>query len=193
VAGGDRRLHRLEVVRADLHERREAAGAERVQVHVEVEGDAMALHRGDARDPRPLRHVVAARRGVGEHLGRLGLATDVTPGDPVVEIEALRPGAALERLGGDAVDVERQHAVDHPLGGRVAIAADDGRRFGGSRTEADCDPQDGLVLIDPGITGSELDALADDVPRYAMPACAEVAGQARERAQMMARSLRPNY
>ncbi|GAA2483715.1 MBL fold metallo-hydrolase [Streptomyces longisporus] len=75
--------------------------------------------------------------------------------------------------------------------------------------------QDGLVLIDPGIHGSELNQLADDVerlgipviagfcthphwdhllwhprfgdvPRYATPAAARVAGQARERAQAMA-------
>jgi glyoxylase-like metal-dependent hydrolase (beta-lactamase superfamily II) len=74
---------------------------------------------------------------------------------------------------------------------------------------------DGLVLVDPGIEGSELDALADDldslgapvvagfcthphwdhllwhprfgdVPRYATPACADVAAEARERAQAMA-------
>ncbi|MFF4362117.1 MBL fold metallo-hydrolase [Streptomyces sp. NPDC001604] len=75
--------------------------------------------------------------------------------------------------------------------------------------------QDGLVLIDPGIHGSELSHLADDVerlgvpviagfcthphwdhllwhprfgdvPRYATSAAARVAGQARERAQAMA-------
>ncbi|MFJ5613035.1 MBL fold metallo-hydrolase [Streptomyces sp. NPDC093221] len=75
--------------------------------------------------------------------------------------------------------------------------------------------EDGLVLIDPGIDGSELDQLADDVdglgvpvvagfcthphwdhllwhsrfgdvPRYATTAAARVAGQARERAQAMA-------
>ncbi|MFJ3338486.1 MBL fold metallo-hydrolase [Streptomyces sp. NPDC086766] len=75
--------------------------------------------------------------------------------------------------------------------------------------------EDGLILIDPGIDGSELDQLADDVdrlgipvaagfsthphwdhllwhsrfgevPRYATPAAAHVAGQARERAQAMA-------
>ncbi|MFF6954973.1 MBL fold metallo-hydrolase [Streptomyces sp. NPDC008317] len=75
--------------------------------------------------------------------------------------------------------------------------------------------EDGLVLIDPGIDGSELDQLADDVdglgipvvagfcthphwdhllwhsrfgdvPRYATTAAADVAGQARERAQAMA-------
>jgi len=74
---------------------------------------------------------------------------------------------------------------------------------------------DGLVLVDPGIEGSELDELADDldrlgipvvagfcthphwdhllwhhrfgdVPRYATAACAQVAGEARERAQAMA-------
>ncbi|TXS31422.1 MBL fold metallo-hydrolase [Streptomyces sp. ms191] len=75
--------------------------------------------------------------------------------------------------------------------------------------------EDGLILIDPGIDGSELDRLADDVdrlgipvvagfsthphwdhllwhprfgdvPRYATPAAAHVAGQARERARAMA-------
>ena len=75
--------------------------------------------------------------------------------------------------------------------------------------------EDGLILIDPGIDGSELNRLADDVdrlgipviagfsthphwdhllwhprfgdvPRYAIPAAAHVAGQARERAQAMA-------
>ena len=75
--------------------------------------------------------------------------------------------------------------------------------------------EDGLVLIDPGIDGSELDQLADDVdrlgipvvagfsthphwdhllwhprfgdvPRYATAACAQLAGDARERAQAMA-------
>ncbi|MFG2951413.1 MBL fold metallo-hydrolase [Streptomyces adustus] len=75
--------------------------------------------------------------------------------------------------------------------------------------------EDGLILIDPGINGSELNQLADDVerlgipvvagfcthphwdhllwhprfgdvPRYATPAAAHVAGQARERAQAMA-------
>jgi glyoxylase-like metal-dependent hydrolase (beta-lactamase superfamily II) len=74
---------------------------------------------------------------------------------------------------------------------------------------------DGLVLVDPGIEGVELEALADDVdrlgppvlagfcthphwdhllwhprfgdvPRYATAACAEVARDARERAQSMA-------
>lgn len=74
---------------------------------------------------------------------------------------------------------------------------------------------DGLVLVDPGIDGSELDQLADDldklgipvvagfcthphwdhllwhsrfgdVPRYATAAGAQAAGQARERAQAMA-------
>ena len=74
---------------------------------------------------------------------------------------------------------------------------------------------DGLILIDPGIHGSELNQLADDVDRlgipvtagfcthphwdhllwhprfgdvarYATPAAAHVAGQARERAQAMA-------
>src|SRR3954454_22558055 len=81
--------------------------------------------------------------------------------------------------------------------------------------------EDGLVLIDPGITGSELDQLADDVdglgipvvagfsthphwdhllwhprfgdvPRYAMPANAQLAGQARERAQTMAAESAPD-
>ncbi|MFE2578998.1 MBL fold metallo-hydrolase, partial [Streptomyces sp. NPDC059378] len=75
--------------------------------------------------------------------------------------------------------------------------------------------EDGLVLIDPGIHGAELDGLADDVdrlgipvvagfcthphwdhllwhprfgdvPRYAAPAAARLAGQARERARAMA-------
>src|SRR6185436_11557575 len=75
--------------------------------------------------------------------------------------------------------------------------------------------EDGLILIDPGIDGSELNQLADDVdrlgipvvagfsthphwdhllwhprfgdvPRYATAACAHVASQARERAQAMA-------
>ncbi len=75
--------------------------------------------------------------------------------------------------------------------------------------------EDGLVLVDPGIDGAELDELADDVdrlgipvvagfsthphwdhllwhprfgdvPRYATAACAELAGAARERAQDMA-------
>jgi len=74
---------------------------------------------------------------------------------------------------------------------------------------------EGLVVIDPGIHGSELEDLADevdrlgipvvaglsthphfdhllwhgrlgDVPRYATAACAQVAGEARERAQAMA-------
>jgi glyoxylase-like metal-dependent hydrolase (beta-lactamase superfamily II) len=74
---------------------------------------------------------------------------------------------------------------------------------------------DGLIVVDPGIEGSELDQLADeldrlgipvvagfsthphwdhllwnsrfgDVPRYATAACAEVAGENRERAQAMA-------
>src|SRR5215467_462266 len=73
----------------------------------------------------------------------------------------------------------------------------------------------GLILVDPGIDGSELNELADDldrlgapvvagfcthphwdhllwhprfgdVPRYATRACADVASQARERAQKMA-------
>jgi glyoxylase-like metal-dependent hydrolase (beta-lactamase superfamily II) len=75
--------------------------------------------------------------------------------------------------------------------------------------------EDGLILVDPGIDGSELDQLADDldrlgipvvagfsthphgdhllwhsrfgdVPRYATAACAQVAGDARWRAQEMA-------
>ena len=75
--------------------------------------------------------------------------------------------------------------------------------------------EDGLILIDPGIDGSELNQLADDldplgipvvagfsthphwdhllwhprfgeVPRYATPAAAQAAGEARERAQTMA-------
>jgi glyoxylase-like metal-dependent hydrolase (beta-lactamase superfamily II) len=75
--------------------------------------------------------------------------------------------------------------------------------------------EDGLILIDPGITGSELHQLADDVdglglpviagfsthphwdhllwhsrfgdvPRYATAACANAASEARERAQKMA-------
>ncbi|TDW18434.1 MBL fold metallo-hydrolase [Kribbella kalugense] len=74
---------------------------------------------------------------------------------------------------------------------------------------------DGLILVDPGIDGSDLDELADDVdrlgipviagfsthphwdhllwhsrygdvPRYATAGCAQVAGEARERAQAMA-------
>jgi glyoxylase-like metal-dependent hydrolase (beta-lactamase superfamily II) len=74
---------------------------------------------------------------------------------------------------------------------------------------------DGLVLVDPGIGGADLEQLADevdrlgvpvvagfathphwdhllwhsrfgDVPRYATAACARVAGEARERAQAMA-------
>src|SRR4029079_9595476 len=74
---------------------------------------------------------------------------------------------------------------------------------------------DGLILVDPGIHGSELSQLADDlerlgipvvagfsthphwdhmlwharfgdVPRYATGAAAQVAGEARERAQAMA-------
>ncbi|MFI5591714.1 MBL fold metallo-hydrolase [Amycolatopsis sp. NPDC051758] len=73
----------------------------------------------------------------------------------------------------------------------------------------------GLIVVDPGISGSDLDQLADevdrlgipvvagfsthphwdhllwharfgDVPRYATAACARVAGEARERAQKMA-------
>ncbi len=75
--------------------------------------------------------------------------------------------------------------------------------------------EDGLILVDPGIDGSELNQLADDldglgipvvagfsthphwdhllwhsrfgeVPRYATPAGARAAGEARERAQAMA-------
>src|SRR6478672_4615961 len=75
--------------------------------------------------------------------------------------------------------------------------------------------EDGLILVDPGIDGSELNELADDldrlgtpivagfsthphwdhllwharfgdVPRYATAAGAQVAGAARERAQAMA-------
>lgn len=75
--------------------------------------------------------------------------------------------------------------------------------------------EDGLILIDPGIEGAELDELADDVerlgvpvvagfsthphwdhllwhprfgdvPRYATPACAELAGEARDQAQASA-------
>jgi glyoxylase-like metal-dependent hydrolase (beta-lactamase superfamily II) len=75
--------------------------------------------------------------------------------------------------------------------------------------------EDGLIVIDPGIHGSELNELADDldrlgipvvagfsthphwdhllwhsrfgdVPRYATAACAQLAGVARERAQRMA-------
>lgn len=75
--------------------------------------------------------------------------------------------------------------------------------------------EDGLILVDPGIGGSELNQLADDVdrlgvpvvagfcthphwdhllwhsrfgdvPRHASPAAAQVAGQARERARAMA-------
>jgi glyoxylase-like metal-dependent hydrolase (beta-lactamase superfamily II) len=75
--------------------------------------------------------------------------------------------------------------------------------------------EEGLIVIDPGIHGSELEQLADDldglgipvvagfsthphfdhllwhsrfgdVPRYATPACAQIATEARERAQAMA-------
>jgi glyoxylase-like metal-dependent hydrolase (beta-lactamase superfamily II) len=75
--------------------------------------------------------------------------------------------------------------------------------------------EDGLILVDPGIDGSELNELADDVdrlgipvvagfathlhwdhllwhsrfgdvPRYATAACADAAGAVRERAQAMA-------
>jgi glyoxylase-like metal-dependent hydrolase (beta-lactamase superfamily II) len=74
---------------------------------------------------------------------------------------------------------------------------------------------DGLIVVDPGIHGSELGALADevaalgipvvagfsthphfdhllwhaglgDVPRYATAPCAQLAGEARERARAMA-------
>jgi glyoxylase-like metal-dependent hydrolase (beta-lactamase superfamily II) len=80
---------------------------------------------------------------------------------------------------------------------------------------------EGLVVVDPGITGAELDELADDVeqlgvpvvagfsthphfdhllwhsrlgdvPRYATPANAELAAQARERAQAMAAETAPD-
>jgi glyoxylase-like metal-dependent hydrolase (beta-lactamase superfamily II) len=80
---------------------------------------------------------------------------------------------------------------------------------------------DGLIVVDPGITGAELDELADDVaalglpvvagfsthphwdhllwhprlgdvPRYATPANAELATQARERAQAMAAETAPD-
>src|SRR5215510_14192937 len=80
---------------------------------------------------------------------------------------------------------------------------------------------DGLILVDPGIDGAELDELADDVdglgipvvagssthphwdhllwhprfgdvPRYAMPAGDYLAGQARERAQTMAAETAPD-
>ncbi|MET8994061.1 MBL fold metallo-hydrolase [Amycolatopsis sp. NPDC004169] len=80
---------------------------------------------------------------------------------------------------------------------------------------------DGLLLVDPGIHGSELDQLADDlerldtpvvagfsthphwdhllwhprfgdVPRYATPTNARIAGEARERAQAMARETAPD-
>src|SRR6478752_3471207 len=75
--------------------------------------------------------------------------------------------------------------------------------------------EDGLILVDPGIAGSDLDQLADDVdrlgipvvagfsthphwdhllwhprfgdvPRYATAACAQLAAEARARAQAMA-------
>ena len=75
--------------------------------------------------------------------------------------------------------------------------------------------EDGLILVDPGIDGSELNGLADDldrlgipvvagfsthahwdhllwhfrfgdVPRYATPACARAASEGRERGQQMA-------
>lgn len=81
--------------------------------------------------------------------------------------------------------------------------------------------EDGLVLVDPGITGSELNELADDldqlglpvvagfcthphfdhllwhprfgdVPRYATPAAAQIATEARERAQAMAAETAPD-
>ncbi|MFI5937325.1 MBL fold metallo-hydrolase [Actinoplanes sp. NPDC051494] len=80
--------------------------------------------------------------------------------------------------------------------------------------------EDGLVLVDPGIDGADLDQLADDVerlgvpvvagfsthphwdhllwhsrfgdvPRYATPGCAQVAGEARERARAMAEQSAP--
>src|SRR3954468_8894826 len=80
---------------------------------------------------------------------------------------------------------------------------------------------DGMIVIDPGINGSELCQLADDVdrldipvvagfhthphwdhllwhpgfgdvPRYATPATAELASQARERAQAMAAETAPD-
>jgi len=80
---------------------------------------------------------------------------------------------------------------------------------------------DGLVLVDPGITGAELNDLADDleqlglpvvagfcthphfdhllwhprfgdVPRYATPAAAELATEARERARAMAAETAPD-
>src|SRR5690349_21028461 len=80
---------------------------------------------------------------------------------------------------------------------------------------------EGLVVVDPGITGAELDDLADeverlgvpvvagfsthphfdhllwhprlgDVPRYATPANAELAAKARERAQAMAAETAPD-
>src|ERR1700738_4694894 len=57
--------------------------------------------------------------------------------------------------------------------------------------------EDGLILVDPGIDGSELNQLADDlarlwlsgfgdVPPYAPSAGAHAASDARERAQAMA-------
>ena len=78
-------------------------------------------------------------------------------------------------------------------------------------------PTPGLIVIDPGISGADLNELADDiealnlpvvagfathphwdhllwhprlgdVPRYATPACAQLATEARERAQQMAAS-----
>lgn len=81
--------------------------------------------------------------------------------------------------------------------------------------------EDGLVLVDPGITGAELNELADDldqlglpvvagfcthphfdhllwhsrfgdVPRYATPAAAQLATEARERAQAMAAETAPD-
>lgn len=80
--------------------------------------------------------------------------------------------------------------------------------------------EDGLVLVDPGIGGSDLEQLADDVdrlgvpvvagfathphwdhllwhsrfgdvPRYATAACGRVAGEARERARTMAAESAP--
>jgi glyoxylase-like metal-dependent hydrolase (beta-lactamase superfamily II) len=80
--------------------------------------------------------------------------------------------------------------------------------------------EDGLILVDPGIDGSDLNQLADevdrlgipvvagfsthphwdhllwhprfgDVPRYATPAAARAAGEARERGQQMAAQSAP--
>jgi glyoxylase-like metal-dependent hydrolase (beta-lactamase superfamily II) len=81
--------------------------------------------------------------------------------------------------------------------------------------------EDGLVLVDPGISGADLNELADDVdrlgipvvagfathphwdhllwhsrygevPRYATPGCAQLATEARERAQAMAAESAPD-